>query len=258
MEKGKEIKTTEIYDLAKPSQMIQLAGEIQKYIKEKGLAVTIQKREYCQVEGWQFAGFNLGILPIVTEVENLSSYVQKNKQIPVYEWKGGRKVKTGEKSVSILDYKYKATCEIIDSQKDKVVGRGIMLCSNDERGKEEFDEYAIMSMAQTRSIGKAYRLLIGWLMKSAGFQTTPAEEMDGAFIQNDKTPEKDTSPKADKPIQKTTDGIEAGRIIAIKEKLSKLKTEPEVVSFAKDYPEDIRNTKVFKELINNKLKELKK
>ena len=47
--------------------------------------------------------------------------------------------------------------------------------------KRSFDEYAICSMAQTRAVGKAYRLLIGWLMKSAGYEATPLEEMDGVF-----------------------------------------------------------------------------
>lgn len=33
-------------------------------------------------------------------------------------------------------------------------------------------------MAQTRAVGKAYRMKIGWLLKVAGYETTPAEEMD--------------------------------------------------------------------------------
>jgi hypothetical protein len=33
-------------------------------------------------------------------------------------------------------------------------------------------------MAQTRATGKAFRNLISWLMKAAGFEATPAEEMD--------------------------------------------------------------------------------
>ena len=32
-------------------------------------------------------------------------------------------------------------------------------------------------MAQTRAIGKAYRNLLGWVMKLAGYETTPSEEM---------------------------------------------------------------------------------
>jgi hypothetical protein len=32
-------------------------------------------------------------------------------------------------------------------------------------------------MTQTRAIGKAYRNVIGWVMKTAGHEVTPAEEM---------------------------------------------------------------------------------
>jgi site-specific recombinase XerC len=43
-------------------------------------------------------------------------------------------------------------------------------------------------MAQTRAIGKAYRNLLAWLMKAAGFEATPAEEMD--FAPKDEAPTK--------------------------------------------------------------------
>ena len=33
-------------------------------------------------------------------------------------------------------------------------------------------------MAQTRAVGKAYRLLCGWLMKAAGFEATTYEEAE--------------------------------------------------------------------------------
>ena len=46
-------------------------------------------------------------------------------------------------------------------------------------------------MAQTRAIGKAYRNLLAWLMKAAGFEATPAEEMD--FVHEE--------PKKSKPVQ---------------------------------------------------------
>jgi hypothetical protein len=41
-----------------------------------------------------------------------------------------------------------------------------------------WDEYAICSMAQTRATGKAFRNILGWLMRASGFSATPAEEMD--------------------------------------------------------------------------------
>jgi hypothetical protein len=35
-----------------------------------------------------------------------------------------------------------------------------------------------MSMAQTRAVGKAYRNILAWIIRAAGYEPTPAEEMD--------------------------------------------------------------------------------
>jgi hypothetical protein len=43
-------------------------------------------------------------------------------------------------------------------------------------------------MAQTRAVGKAFRNQLAWLMKAAGFEATPAEEMD--FVEEHKKPSK--------------------------------------------------------------------
>jgi hypothetical protein len=85
--------------------------------------------------------------------------------------------------------KYMATCEVRNINTGLVVATGIALCSNAEKTKRYFDEYAILSMAQTRAIGKAYRNLLAWLMKAAGFEATPAEEMDFA-VEEPKKPSK--------------------------------------------------------------------
>ena len=43
-------------------------------------------------------------------------------------------------------------------------------------------EHAIFSMAQTRAMGKAYRMAFSWIIELAGFQATPAEEMTSEEI----------------------------------------------------------------------------
>jgi hypothetical protein len=35
------------------------------------------------------------------------------------------------------------------------------------------------SMAQTRALGKAFRMALSWIMKMAGFEGTYAEDMEG-------------------------------------------------------------------------------
>jgi hypothetical protein len=69
---------------------------------------------------------------------------------------------------------------IINLKTGEIISRGFAVCSNKEGKKKSFDEYAVLSMAQTRAIGKAYRNVIGWTMKLAGYETTPAEEMPAA------------------------------------------------------------------------------
>lgn len=138
------------YDLSNPQKTLALANELGRFIKEKNLTTAIQGKQYVNVEGWQFALSQLGILPIVTKLENLSND---------------------------SELKYRADVDLIRLSDDKVVGRGFAICSNKERTKKSFDEYAIASMAQTRAEGKAGRMLLSWLMKAAGYETTPAEEM---------------------------------------------------------------------------------
>lgn len=140
------------YSLNSPAKTLELASELTKFISERKLTSNIKGKEFVNVEGWQFAGSQLGVMPILTELVDLSN----------------------EK-----EYKYKATVELRRLEDDRIVGRGVAICSNKEGTKRNFEEYAIASMAQTRAEGKAFRMLCSWLMKAAGYETTPAEEADG-------------------------------------------------------------------------------
>jgi hypothetical protein len=155
-------KTNPSYELINKDSMLQLSNELSKLIKEKGLSSNIQGKQFVNVEGWQFAGASLGLMPIITDTKDLS-----NETV----------------------IKYMAVCEVRNINTGAVVATGIALCSNGEKTKRYFDEYAILSMAQTRAIGKAYRNLLAWLMKAAGFEATPAEEMDFA-VEEPKKPSK--------------------------------------------------------------------
>ena len=171
------------YELINKDSMLQLATELSQLIKEKGLSSNIQGKQFVNVEGWQFCGASLGLMPIITSTQDLSN----------------------ETAI-----KYMATCEVRNITTGQLVATGIALCSNAEKTKRYFDEYAILSMAQTRAIGKAYRNLLAWLMKAAGFEATPAEEMDFA---KEETPTK--KPKVfeveivpeEMPVEVDRDGI---------------------------------------------------
>lgn len=133
--------------------MSALAGIIKNHIVKNNLSVNISGHNYVLVEGWQFGGGLMGLLPRIVKVEKLE------------------------------EGKWMAQAEIVNAKTKEVVGTGYALCSKDETKKRGFDEYAILSMAQTRAIGKAYRNLIGWVIKMAGYEATPAEEMKKELVE---------------------------------------------------------------------------
>jgi hypothetical protein len=150
---------TPSYQMVNKDSMLSLSNELKRFVKDAHLVSNIKGKDYCNVEAWQMAGASLGLFPIITSVQDLS--------------------KEGE-------IKYMATCEVRSYQDNKLVSVGIAICSNKEGSKKFFDEYAILSMAQTRAVGKAFRNQLAWLMKAAGFEATPAEEMD--FVHEEKKP----------------------------------------------------------------------
>lgn len=132
----------------------KLVNELMKYVEDNKLAANIAGKKYLQVEAWQFVGSQLNLTAIVTDIQDVTTEVA-GKAVP----------------------KYKATVEVIHNPTGQLVSRGFALCSKSESKKSGFDEYAVASMAQTRAIGKAYRNILAWLPKLAGYEGTPAEEI---------------------------------------------------------------------------------
>jgi hypothetical protein len=141
----------ESYDIAKSDETLDLAKDLAKFIKENKLSTQVQGKEFVNVEGWQYAGSRLGIVPIVEHVINVST----DQEI-----------------------KYQAKVTLFDMRSQHTVGAGFAICSNKESGKKFYQEFAIASMAQTRAIGKAYRNILAWIIRAAGYEPTPAEEME--------------------------------------------------------------------------------
>jgi len=141
----------ESLDISRSDETLDLAKDLAKFIKDNKLTTNVQGKEFVNVEGWQYAGSRLGIVPIVEHVINVSS---------------------------AEEMKYQAKVTLFDIRHQVTVGAGFAVCSNKESGKKFYQEFAIMSMAQTRAIGKAYRNCLAWIIRAAGYEPTPAEEMD--------------------------------------------------------------------------------
>lgn len=157
------------FGITDPVIVTEIASKVKKFVKSNGLTVKIQGRDYVEYEGWQFAGNCFGLVPKTLETKNASIY-----EPTVFKWSSYGKQK--EHKVRGI-YKYFATVGWFTAD-GREVARGEAMCSNEEMKKHTFDEYAIMSMAQTRAGGKSARMALGFIMKAAGFEATVAEEMD--------------------------------------------------------------------------------
>lgn len=130
---------------------------VQQKLVKKGLNKKDKNEEYVLVEGWEVLGTMLGIVPVTEVIEDITN-------------------KTGR----VIGYKSRATLyrnPIV--QNGEIVGGTVIsqtTASADISGFQR-DLPSVMSMSQTRALGKAYRMALSWIMKMAGYSGTPAEEM---------------------------------------------------------------------------------
>ena len=124
-----------------------VADALKDVIDKKHLSVSIQGKEHVTVDGWQLLGSMLGVTAVCVSTE---------------------RVENG----------FKATVEARTAD-GRVVGRADALCTKDEkRGPwKSADDYARLSMAQTRATSKALKGPLGFVVSLAGYAATPAEEM---------------------------------------------------------------------------------
>ncbi len=131
-----------------------IATSLAKIINKQNLFTVVTnksgvKNKYVHVTGWGILMAMRGVNPCVTRCEKLN--------------------REGEIA-------YESDVELI-SHDGRVVGKASAICSSKERNKACQEEYAIKSMSQTRATGKAARLSFAWIMKLAGYEPVPAEEI---------------------------------------------------------------------------------
>jgi len=88
--------------LAKPQEALQVASTLQTFVTERKLTANIQGKNYPLVEAWQFAGSQLGLIPVVKEVKNLSNE---------------------------FELKYESIVEVVRLTDGLVLSRGYAVCS---------------------------------------------------------------------------------------------------------------------------------
>jgi hypothetical protein len=128
----------------------RLATELAEVINKQKLFAVIGNRKYVTVEAWTLLANMLGVSPIVTW----------SRPIHLTEDNQG----------------WEARVEVRNARGD-LIGAGEAMCTRSEGTWARRDEYALRAMAQTRAISRALRNPLGFIVKLAGYEATPAEEM---------------------------------------------------------------------------------
>lgn len=132
-----------------PVQVVQRATEVADALKDvitsRGMLVRIQGREHCTVDGWQVLGSMIGVTAVC-------------------EWT--RPMQDG--------WEARVVAQTLDG---RVIGAAEAQCTRTEKMWSKRDDYALRSMAQTRATSKALKGPLGFVVKLAGFEPTPADEM---------------------------------------------------------------------------------
>lgn len=129
----------------------KVASSLAAVLNKQKLYAVIQNRKFITVEGWTFLGSMVGVFPVT-------------------RWT--RPITVGELSG------WEARVEAVTRSGD-IVGAAEAICLKGESATWTLKspENAVRSMAQTRATSKALRQPLDFLVKLAGYATTPAEEM---------------------------------------------------------------------------------
>lgn len=166
--------------LASPQEIVTNASDVATLLttilREQNLVVNIQGSEHVLVEGWTLLAGMMGHSVGTT---------------------GTRPVEVDGKPGFI------AHAEVYD-QSGNVVGSADGICTRGERAWSKRDDYALSGMAQTRAISRACRQRFGFIVRLAGYNPTPAEEMGFAVV--------DEEYSVEALVQMARDGLPVDRI----------------------------------------------
>lgn len=168
-----------LFKTDEPVEVIEKATAVANALKgvltAQGLTQKIQGKDYVKIEGWQTLGAMLGVTAVCVQTEPVD---------------GG----------------FRATVEA-RMPDGRVVGRADALCTKHEKNGpwKNAEDYARLSMAQTRATSKALKGPLGFVVALAGYATTPAEEMAGVSARAAQEAEA-VQPVAGKPLTKAQQG----------------------------------------------------
>lgn len=162
---------TDVHELI--GRATEIASALADVVRKRRLSVRLRGDggpEYVMFEGWTLLGRLCGVSPITI-------------------W--SRRLPDGD------GWEARVEARTLSGQ---VVGAAEAMCSPSERNWSARDDYALRSMAITRASAKALRMPLGWVMTLAGYEATPAEEMDAEAPHRPPRPPARAARRAQPPV----------------------------------------------------------
>ena len=141
-----------------PAEYLEKAADqaraLEQVIKQSKKKVIIHGKQYLTFENWQMLGAFFGYT------------VSANRTAPI---------RVGEAQG------WEAHAIVLD-RNGMVVSEADSMCLNDESKWASSPQFHLRSMSQTRACAKALRNCCSHVVELAGYECTPAEEMDGVVV----------------------------------------------------------------------------
>jgi hypothetical protein len=183
------------------SAATDVATQFSDVVRKQKMLTRIGDNDHVNIEAWQTIGALTGVVAsrgLVTELPwphlnplsdppAVPPREPRNTDSPEWrEWKLADRLRAvWELHAQLHDaygigkaYGYKA--EFFATKNGMDVGWGESSCTRAEASKVTQEDYAIRSMAQTRAQSRALGAPLKFVVKLAGYETTPAEEADGS------------------------------------------------------------------------------
>lgn len=161
---------TVLFRSAEPDEIVREASAVARalapVIDGQRLFTDINGRRHVRVEGWTLLGSMLGVFPVCVWSRPLAPDLTSEQPSPV-----GWEARVEARTLS-----------------GALVGAAEACCTRDEPNWRDKPDYALRSMAQTRATSKALRLPLGFVVALAGYEATPAEELDGVSFRGQPAP----------------------------------------------------------------------
>jgi hypothetical protein len=161
--------TLTLFGTSDPNEVIQMAGKVATGLKDvlvkQRLTQRIGSSDHVKVEGWQTLGSMVGCFPV------------KEGEVEEIPWPSSIPTALQQAKQDGKCFGFRASYRV-QTLSGAVVGGGEADCRRTESKWKDRDDYALKSMAQTRAQAKALKAPLGFIVTMAGYEATPAEEMD--------------------------------------------------------------------------------